>query len=342
VVQAARPFLDFQRLDALQLPLPDLMQELQQHLDACIGLDSLLVHWYDEQGAMREFYADPAWPAETIEAYVADNRHDQQEHRRTALERLRVGEVYSLDEQVLRSREVYDSVVRPLGLGAVLCFPYWEPGLRAVVSCVRSSTARRSSRYLAAEQRRAERLLEPLGRLLAREPGPAAATVQHPGLALMVLDGDGRLLQACACGRRLLALLEASPAGQDFQARLRQAQGRLDGPAATSELEVRLSEGRYRLRLRPLGALGTSRPWVAVEWDRLSHPELKLLTLAREAGLSRRELQVAQALLGGDSNEVIARRLGVAESTLKTLSRSLYQRLQVEDRQGFWRKLAAF
>ncbi|MBH9577051.1 helix-turn-helix transcriptional regulator [Inhella proteolytica] len=341
MVQAARPFLEFQRLDALQLPLPDLMRELQRHLDRCIGLDSLVVHWYDEQAGMNEFYADPGWNAEAIEAYVADNRHAQAVHRRIALQRLQARQVYGLDEQVLRGREVYDTVVRPLGLGAVLSLPYWQPGLRAIVSCVRSASGPHKGRFAPADLRQAERLQGALGGLLAREAGPPAPALVQPGAALMVLDADGRLLQACARGRRLLALLEASPAGADFQARLQQALGRLETTADATEFDLSLSDGRYRLRLRPLGALGTARPWVAVEWDRLSHPELKLLTLAREASLSRRELQVAQALLGSASVEAIARQLGVAESTLKTLSRSLYQRLQVSDRQGLWRKFAA-
>lgn len=342
MAHAARPFLDFQRLDALCLPLPDLMRELQRHLDACLGLDSLVVHWYDENAGMNEFYADPGWNAEAIEAYVADNRHAQAAHRRTALQRLRARQVYGLDEQALRSREVYDTVVRPLGLGAVLSLPYWQPGLRAIVSCVRSASGPRSGRFAPTDLRQAERLHLPLGRLLAREPAPPVPALLQASEALMVLDADGRLLQACARGRRLLALLDASPAAADFQTQLRQALGRLQTGADASEFDLTLSDGRYRLRLRALGGGPAARPWVAVEWDRLSHPELKLLTLARAAGLSRRELQVAQGLLRGDSNEALARQLGVAESTLKTLSRSLFQRLQVEDRRGFWRRLAAF
>ncbi len=341
MVHAARPLLEFQRLDALQLPLPDLMRELQQHLDRCIGLDSLVVHWYDEQAGMNDFYADPGWNAEAIDAYVADNRHAQAAHRRVALQRLQARQVYGLDEQVLRSREVYDTVVRPLGLGAVLSLPYWQPGLRAIVSCVRSASGPRKGRFAQADLRQAERLQAALGALLAREPGPPVPALVQPGAALMVLDADGQLLQACARGRRLLALLEASPAVAGFQAQLHRALRRLQDGAEASEFDLGLRNGRFRLRLRPLGGDRNREPWVALEWDQLSHPDLKLLTLAREACLSRRELQVAQGLLSGASHETLARQLGVAESTLKTLSRSLYQRLQVSDRQGLWRKLAA-
>lgn len=51
-----------------------------------------------------------------------------------------------------------------------------------------------------------------------------------------------------------------------------------------------------------------------------------------EASLSRREMDVLQYLMGGDSNKVIARKLDVSDATVKVHVKAILRKLRVENR----------
>ncbi|HEX8654004.1 MAG TPA: LuxR C-terminal-related transcriptional regulator [Allosphingosinicella sp.] len=52
----------------------------------------------------------------------------------------------------------------------------------------------------------------------------------------------------------------------------------------------------------------------------------------RSLGLSPREVEVLEALAGGDSNKGMARRLGISPNTVKTHIARVYDKLQVQRR----------
>ncbi|MBH9579259.1 helix-turn-helix transcriptional regulator [Inhella proteolytica] len=336
-----RPFADFQRLDAIRAPLPDLMGELQRHLDACIGLDSLVVHWYGPDGGMRDFYADAGWAAPAVRGYLADYEHHRPAYQRSALERLADPRPFALQARELERRPVHESVLRPLGLDAVLNLPLSAPGLRAILGCARSG----QRPFGAAELRHMERLRPALEALLAAnaaaQAGTEAAPLEQHGAGLLLLRTDGEVVQACSLGQRLLALLQGTDQGrpwQELRVRLHQALLTAERPGDAQDLVFQLSEGRYLAQLRALTPLQDGGAGlVAVELTRLLSPQLPLLTLARRHGWSRRELQIAWRLLEGDSLEAIARALGIATTSIKTHCRSLYGRTGVADRAAFAR-----
>jgi DNA-binding CsgD family transcriptional regulator len=53
---------------------------------------------------------------------------------------------------------------------------------------------------------------------------------------------------------------------------------------------------------------------------------------ARSLGLSRRELEIIEALAAGESNKEMARRLGISPNTVKTHIARVYEKLEVQRR----------
>ena len=52
----------------------------------------------------------------------------------------------------------------------------------------------------------------------------------------------------------------------------------------------------------------------------------------RSLGLSRREVEILEAMAGGDSNKEMARRLGISPNTVKTHVARVYEKLEVQRR----------
>ena len=52
----------------------------------------------------------------------------------------------------------------------------------------------------------------------------------------------------------------------------------------------------------------------------------------RSLGLSRREVEILEAMAGGDSNKEMARRLGISPNTVKTHIARVYEKLEVQRR----------
>jgi len=64
----------------------------------------------------------------------------------------------------------------------------------------------------------------------------------------------------------------------------------------------------------------------------VAYPERGWLPPVRVPSLTRRESEVLALLAGGDSNKLIARRLGISPETVKDYLGGLYRKLEVRDR----------
>ncbi len=333
-----RPLSDLARLEATAASLPEILPELGPQLDAVLGIDSYAIHWYGADAGLTAFHADRAWSPAAIEAYLADYRSQQARYQTVTRQRLEHGEVFALAPGEMERRPVYHEVIAPLGLGSFLNLPLDLAGERVILTCARErSLATGRGRFTASEQQRARRIRDMLRPVFTASRATHSALISADGepAALLLLDARGELRHACAQGRRFLALLAAdfrwshTGAVQDWLRGLLPAARSIAPPR--SRLELR--NGIFRIELRALGGTDAAAGTLyAVQIQRRITAAQRLLELARQHGLSARELAVARRLHQGEALRDIAGALKISETTLKTQTRSIYGRLGVADR----------
>ncbi|MEH3052436.1 MAG: LuxR C-terminal-related transcriptional regulator [Patulibacter minatonensis] len=142
------------------------------------------------------------------------------------------------------------------------------------------------------------------------------------GDAIVVADGRDRIEFATAAGREALALLSAGsgPVASEVPAGLRDAGG--EGGRPSTELTT--AEGALSVRRLTTGDLAVYV--FERRGTRISRALLEGL------GLSPREAEVLEQLMGGQSTQATAAALGISPRTVHKHAENLYGKLGVHDR----------
>lgn len=173
----------------------------------------------------------------------------------------------------------------------------------------------------------------------AARPAPTAPP-QAGACGVVVLGPDGKVELADALAERLFrqpvsgtrhSLLSAV---HIVAARLeRVLREGTDAPVPTMTMADEASGNVYRLRAeRTIGTDGRARGLVFIESAASSRPDDQMLTLAR-SGLTRRECEVALAVVRGKTSAQIAAELFVSVHTVTDHVRSIFDKLGVATRQ---------
>ncbi len=143
------------------------------------------------------------------------------------------------------------------------------------------------------------------------------------GEAIVIADGRDQVEFATAAGREALTVLARGegPDATRLPAALREAGGE-DGVPPT---QVDLGDGPVTVR-----RLTTRAGLTVVVFDRRTRPASRALLEA--LGLTPRQAEVLQAMMGGRSTRAIAAELGLSRSTVHKHSEGIYARLGVHDR----------
>lgn len=328
-------------LCALDLPTPLVMPTLLAELHALVPSSRNLFDWCDGRGALTRYCIEGP-----VDEAVARRYFDEFHNRREA-------EAMPSFAQALASGAVLNSAAQLDSrrfLNSALYAEIWRPqGFRWRVELIVRSRAGQplgslvlyrgpgEPCFTAAEEARLLPLLPHLAQVLTRDAVPRCAP-EHwqpaPDAAeVLLLDDAGRLRHASAGARRLLLL--AGPGPGPLQAPSTDALLAGLHVAARQGAVTQLIDspwGRFEFSARRLDAVDGAAPcWTQVQLRRFEPRELAEQRRLQGFELSSGQAAVARLLLQGLAQSEVARRLGVAPSTVVDHTRKLYQRLGVRN-----------
>lgn len=343
-------------LCSLGLPAELLVPAVLEALHDVVPSSRNLFDWTDEQGRLLHYFVEGPIDTGIAQLYFDEfhNRLEAEAMPPFAALPVRAGGVHSaraLDTPRFFASALYAEIWRPQGLkyrveavlrgrqGQLLgsLVLYRGPG----EPCFSADDERRLAAVLPAVTQALEACPPPLSdddRLWVPAPGPAAT---------LTLDTQGRLLHASPGALRLLMLADGgiSPAalrdgpawaGRDLlwqlQQRLHEHTRLARQPGLPRPDDVRLVHhnrwGRFVLQAQPLSPLTSHAQPLVLATVQVCEPHAVALERAlRQLDLTPGQHRVSRALLAGHTQDVIARQLGVATSSVADQVRKLYARL---------------
>lgn len=155
----------------------------------------------------------------------------------------------------------------------------------------------------------------------------------HPGPAVMILDGDGRVLESTPAAQARARLLSTAGDGVPHAVRMVAAAGRAQaaGHKVSPVAHVRGVDGRwFVVSAAPLGTeAGQGRTVVTIEpaeTGRTLDLDLDLY------GVTAREREVVRQVVAGASSVAIARSLGISAHTVQDHLKSVFAKVDVTSR----------
>ncbi|MFN3302500.1 MAG: helix-turn-helix transcriptional regulator [Roseateles sp.] len=338
----SRELSRLRELCALDLPTPLVMPSILAELHALVPSSRNLFDWCDGAGALTRYCVEGP-----VDERVARLYFEQFHNKREA-------EAMPSFAQALASGAVLNSAAQlntARFFGSALYAEIWRPqGFRYRVELIVRSAGGQPLGSLVlyrgpgepcftpAEEARLLPLLPHLARALSRDAAPRCAPehwqpAPEPAEVLL-LDDTGRLRHASAGAQRLLqragpgpGLQPAAPSTERLLAELHAAAR--SGPVSRS---VDSPWGRFEFAARQLDALDGQAPsWTQVQLRRFEPRELAEQRRLQAWALPSGQAAVARLLLQGLPQADVARRLGVAPSTVVDHTRKLYQRLGVRN-----------